>query len=284
MRDFGDERRCDFFDGRHQSAINCMLISSDKQRLISGGIDGIIKIWCLQSGLLIKSLPNIYNDKTWSIKSMINLPNTNEILICSKLRVLRVLNLATYAFTLELKGHLWGVSCAELLTNETLLSGSFDNTIKVWNLKSRRCVETLTFRKSLFALAKIDESKFVCANNDTLQIWNANGDGKFEAIQTISSDLGFFNDLKVDVNANILITSSLKLIVIRSLSDFKCIFKLSLDVLRTYARSIEILPENRLIIATQNNTLAMWCLTTRRLLNEFNGHSSLVNKLQIYIF
>ena len=47
MRDFGDEMRCDFFDDRHQSAINCMLISSDKQRLISGGTDGIIKIWCL---------------------------------------------------------------------------------------------------------------------------------------------------------------------------------------------------------------------------------------------
>jgi WD40 repeat protein len=103
-----------------------MLISLDKLKLISGGIDGIIKIWCLLTDLLIKSLPNIYNERTWSIKSMINFLNSNEILICSRLRVLRVLNLS--AFILELKEHLWSVSCAELLTNEILLSGSFDNT------------------------------------------------------------------------------------------------------------------------------------------------------------
>jgi hypothetical protein len=66
-------------------------------------------------------------------------------------------------------------------------------------------VELLTFKKSLFILAKINESKFVCANNDKHgYTWNANSDGKFEAMQTITSDLGFFNDLKVDVNANIL--------------------------------------------------------------------------------
>ena len=284
MRDLRDESRYDFFECNHQSPVNYILISSNNQMLISGDIDGFIKIWSLQSGLLIRSVANSYSNKNWGIKCMINLPGSDEILICSKLAILRVLNLITFEFSHEFKGHTWTVSCAQLFTNQLVLSGSFDKTIKVWNLNRQTCIQTLQSKTSVFILAKIDDVKFVSANKEMFDLWQMNSDEKFECIQTIPSESGFFNDLKLVLSSNLLITSSPKLIVIRNLNDFKCVLKLSLNR-ASFSRSIEILPEHeRLIVATQNNTLELWSLKTGRLLNRFKDYSSLINKMQVCVF
>ena len=90
MRVLRDESRCDFFESKHSSPVNCILISSNNQMLISGDIDGFIKIWCLQNGLLIRSVANSYSNTNWGIKCMINLPVADEILICSKSAILKI--------------------------------------------------------------------------------------------------------------------------------------------------------------------------------------------------
>ena len=56
MRDIQSPTQFDFFDGKHDGGVNCTLISSDSQKLISGGSDGCIKMWDLKTGLLLKSI------------------------------------------------------------------------------------------------------------------------------------------------------------------------------------------------------------------------------------
>ena len=90
MRELRDESRCDFFESKHSSPVNCILISSNNQMLNSGDIEGFIKIWCLQNGLLIRSVPKSYSNTNWGIKCMINLPVADEILICSKSAILKI--------------------------------------------------------------------------------------------------------------------------------------------------------------------------------------------------
>ena len=56
MRDIQSPTQFDFFDGKHDGGVNCLLITSDNQKLISGGSDGCIMMWDLKTGLLLKSI------------------------------------------------------------------------------------------------------------------------------------------------------------------------------------------------------------------------------------
>ncbi|RNA25793.1 sulfur controller-2 [Brachionus plicatilis] len=44
---------------------------------------------------------------------------------------------------LRLNGHTKGVNCLQLIDKNTLASGSWDQTIKIWNFKNSECINTL---------------------------------------------------------------------------------------------------------------------------------------------
>ena len=99
MRDFQDSSQFTLFDGKHDGSVNCLLVSSDNQKLISGGKEGCIKIWDIKTGLLLKSISNsTSNNDCWNIKCMANTPQSSEILIGSTLSDIRALDLNTLTF------------------------------------------------------------------------------------------------------------------------------------------------------------------------------------------
>lgn len=44
---------------------------------------------------------------------------------------------------LYLEGHSSSIHCIQILSDEMLVSGSADNTIKIWNFKNGDCIKTL---------------------------------------------------------------------------------------------------------------------------------------------
>ena len=98
MRDIQNPSQFDFFDGKHDRSVNCLLITFDNQKLISGDSEGIIKIWDIKTCVLIISVFNSTSTKDiWSIKCMINSPQSNEILIGSTFSFIRTLDLNTFS-------------------------------------------------------------------------------------------------------------------------------------------------------------------------------------------
>ena len=170
------------------------------------------------------------------------------------------------------------------MTDEILLSSSSDLTIKIWNLDSTKTsLQTIDCAQDeAMILRKINETTFACLSYDGLiKIFSS---GKecilFKCYKTINQNSGYAKDLKVCSDINVLICP-FKVIHLYSLTDFTCVGTLSQNIF-FFARSIAILPNNRLIAANKNQTLQIWCLKTCQSLSIHKDHSSLTNNILFY--
>jgi len=77
-------------------------------------------------------------------------------------------------FTLE--GHKNEITCLIKLNKTTIISGSFDTNIKIWDLISGECKSTLgdvNHQYYIYCLEKINENHIASGNNNkTIEIWN----------------------------------------------------------------------------------------------------------------
>ena len=283
MRFLDGESRFDFFNGKHERNVNCILISADNKKLISGGVDGFIKICDLATGVLIKSIANVDNGKKWGIKCLINSPGSNEIFFGSNLNEIRTLDLRTYEIKrFTKKSHSKLISNLEFLTNDILLSSSTDFTIKVWSLNEKKCLQTIDFEQyEPRCLCKIDNSKFAFGISKKILVFSSNQNGIFSYFKTLLKyAYGYINELKVSTNLNLLISIS-NLVHLWSLDDFTCLGCLSPND-SSYPLSFETLSNYRLIILNTNDTLELWCLKTLKSMKIFNDYPSLSNKIISY--
>jgi len=59
------------------------------------------------------------------------------------------------------------------LNDEIFCSGSFDKTIKFWNIKKGKCIQTLKGHQgNVICLIKLKDNSFAsCSNDQTIIIW-----------------------------------------------------------------------------------------------------------------
>jgi hypothetical protein len=237
-----EESKLQFFKDKHETDVNCILLSSNNQKLISADKNGTIKVWDVRTTELLRTVYNEFDGIIWSIKCMINSEKRpNEILIASTLSDIRILDLNTYTFTSRLKAHTRRISCLEFLTQQILLSSSSDFTIKIWNLDSTRskCLQTIEFlQNEIKCLRKINETSFACLFDDGLiKILSSDRERiEFKCCKTLF--FGYSRDLKVCSDLNLLLIAS-KVIYLYSLTDFTCVGTLRQNTF-SYALSMEI--------------------------------------------
>ena len=285
-RNLENESRWEFFDGKHDGAVICILISTDNQKLISGGSDGFIKIWDLKTGALLNSVSNTKTGSIWSVRCLVNSPRSNEIFFGSNHQYIRSLDLNTCEVKFFAQnGHASLICCLQFLTNDILLSSSKDLTIKVWSLNDEKCLQTIMFGKCEYnRLRKINDSIFAHSFDKRIKIFSSNKYGYFSCIKTLANDTikSHIRELKVSQELNLLVSSS-DLIHLWSLVDFTHVASLRPNEF-SFSRSIEILPKNRLIVANSNDTLELWCLKTGKSLKLLKDHSPLSIKIISYIY
>ncbi|MBD2028165.1 WD40 repeat domain-containing protein [Leptolyngbya sp. FACHB-711] len=166
----------------HSNRIWSIAFSPNGQSLASGGDDHAIKVWDVRTGQCIK---------TWK-------GHTNEIL-CLALHTehalmatghedetIKLWDLKTGQVIKTLRGHrdrVWAVAFspqstetdANELNQAILVSGSGDNTIKVWNWKTGQCLQTFEGHTSwIWSLAFSPNSKqLVSGSYDaTVKLWD----------------------------------------------------------------------------------------------------------------
>lgn len=71
-----------------------------------------------------------------------------------------------------LRGHTNGVMCLQFDDN-ILATGSYDSTIKIWNIDSGECIQTLRGHTSGIRAIQFDNNKLISGSLDqTLKVWN----------------------------------------------------------------------------------------------------------------
>ncbi len=110
---------------------------------------------------------------------------------------MRIFNLETGQLIKEFKNiHSSWISCIEFLSNDVLLTGSADNTIKLINLKSGKIISTLKGHTNFVeCIAVVSEDTIISGSTDkTIKLWNIN---KNENIFTFTGHSNSVNCIQV---------------------------------------------------------------------------------------
>jgi WD40 repeat protein len=170
---------------------------------------------------------------------------------------------------------------------QTLVSGSDDKTIKVWNLHSGELLKTLTGHLSSWflgvsvvcvAISPDGQMLVSGAGDKTIKVWNLHSG---ELLKTLTGHSKTVNSVAISPNGQTLV----------SVSDDETIWVWNLhsgELLRTLTghskmvRSVAISPDGQTLVSVSNDkTIKLWNLHSGELLRTLTGHTSGVNSLAI---
>jgi WD40 repeat protein/serine/threonine protein kinase len=132
------ERR---FSG-HQGAVTSMAFSPDAKRLISGGVDGTVRLWDIESGKEVMPRPG----HTTAVQSVALSKDGRYVLTGGADQTVRLWDLASSMPGREVRpfpGHVGAVVSVHFLPNGRVLSGSADGTARIWDLENGKPIRQL---------------------------------------------------------------------------------------------------------------------------------------------
>jgi WD40 repeat protein len=186
--------------GKHANWVKCIAVITLKRsptnvppekRIISGSDDGTLKIWNLQTRNLDATLIN----SPFGVFSVIAL-NNGQIVYGLSNGSLRVCNITflkgEHNFDecndenmYELEGHTNGIYSLVSLLDGRIASGSSDNTIRIWNLKTKKCDAILrgsgNDANAIYCINVLANGQIISGSRvGTLEIWNPQENNTYE--------------------------------------------------------------------------------------------------------
>ena len=159
-------------------------------------------------------------------------------------------------------------TCILIIPNNKFISGSEERTIKLWDLNSFECLNTVTngLRFSTFCL--ISNNQIACGcGNGSISIWDLNNLSMlklFKAHHDTIKCLKFFDQSKLISCSN----RNDKLIKIWSLETFECIKVINGDWYRI--NYIDFTSDGNLFSCSKDGTIKVWQLETGKMLKSID--------------
>ncbi|PIN23520.1 WD40-repeat-containing subunit of the 18S rRNA processing complex [Handroanthus impetiginosus] len=211
--------------------------------------------------------------------------------VATSVEQVRVYDLASMSCSYVLTGHTDVVLCLDTCVPSSgrtlIVTGSKDNTVRLWESQSQRCIGIGIGHMGAvgaIAFSKKNRNFFVSGSSDrTLKVWSLDG---------ISDDVGEVSNLKAkavvaahdkDINS-IAIAPNDSLVCSGSQDRTACIWRLpdlvSVVVLKGHKRgiwSVEFSPVDQCVItASGDKTIKIWAISDGSCLKTFEGHTSSV--------
>ncbi|XP_015697969.1 probable serine/threonine-protein kinase nek2 [Oryza brachyantha] len=161
----------------HSWNITCLDVHPTEPYLLSAGMMDVIKMWDWNKGWeCIKTFDMQSFQQPNGI--LFNPHDTRKFAVASMMGI-QVWNFRTSRREFTLSGHESLVNCFDYFTHgsqQYIITGSFDKTAKIWDCKSRTCVQTL--------VGHMDRVTCVCSHPDlpilltgsfdeTVRVWNS---------------------------------------------------------------------------------------------------------------
>ena len=200
---------------KHQDWVSSILLISNN-KFVSGSFDKTLKIWDLNSFECLNTLGNgkkvsfmclisnheiacgcddgfinIWNLNSLDVRSIkahdncvvcLKLIDTTKLASCSSR--IKIWDLQTLKCIQTLDGHSNLICSLESITNEFLLSCSEDQSVKLWNVNTGECLNSIDFDNRVYSIKLF--------NNDLVAVGLGNGDviiinSQIEKVKVISS-------------------------------------------------------------------------------------------------
>jgi len=172
-----------------------------------------------------------------------------------------------------LKGHTNGVMCLQF-DHQTLITGSYDATVKVWDIKTGKEIRTLVGHSQGIRCLQFDEAKLITGSLDkTIKVWNWRTG---EMIRTLTGHsqgvIGLHMADKLLASG-----SSDNTIVVH---DFNHYQRTTLRGHTDWVNAVRIdLPSRTLFSASDDMTVKLWDLDTHRCIRTYEGHVGQVQQV-----
>lgn len=171
------------------------------------------------------------------------------------------------------KGHENGVTCLQFDDN-ILATGSYDTTIKIWNIESGEVIRTLRGHSGAVRTLQFDDSKLISGSFDkTIKIWNWQTGECLSTLQCHTEGV-----LSVHFDGRTLVSGSID----KSVKVFNFDTKQSL-VLRghtDWVNHVRLDPPSRVVFSASDDlSVKLWDLDSKRCIKTFLGHVGQVQQV-----
>ncbi|USP77701.1 uncharacterized protein yc1106_04975 [Curvularia clavata] len=172
-----------------------------------------------------------------------------------------------------LKGHTNGVMCLQF-DDEVLITGSYDATVKVWDIKTGQVLRTLTGHSQGIRCLQFEDSKLITGSLDnTIKIWNWRTGALIKTLNAHTQGvIGLHMADKLLASG-----SSDNTIVVHDFTQMK---RTTLLGHTDWVNSVKLdIPSRTLFSASDDMTVKLWDLDTRRCIRTYEGHVGQVQQV-----
>ena len=183
---------------------------------------------------------------------------------------------------ITLKGHAAPVQAATISADgKTLVSGSWDNTIKIWDLATNAIANTLnghSLRIRQVAISPDGQTLASASDDKTLMLWDL-ATGSLKA--TLRGHSGHVYAVAISADGKIAVSGSEdKTIKVWDLATGEVLATLRGH--KGQVRAIAISPDNQTLVSgSSDRSIAIWNLQTGSKVGSLEGHTDLVRALAI---
>jgi WD40 repeat protein len=162
----------------HSDTVSCIAFSTCGNKILSGSYDQTVRVWDIKSGLCNK----IIECDGLEVDALAVVRNETSVILGESTwqdedyAHLRILNYASGETFGELEGHTAKISSIRIgIDNKKIVSGSWDKTIRVWDLESGECTHAFYGNTALVNSISIDSKKdrvFSGSLDGTIRVWD----------------------------------------------------------------------------------------------------------------
>lgn len=180
----------------------------------------------------------------------------------------------------QLNGHTSYISTLVVLPDGRLASGSYDNTIRIWDIESRRCVATLTGHTiGISSLQVLPDGRLASGSWDnTIRIWDLKS---HLCLAVLSEHTEWIDTIQVLSDGRLASGSWDKTIRIWDLKSHSCV-----AILEGHTKAIQILHalhDGRLVSGSWDNTIRIWDTQSHSCVATLEGHTGFVHTFQVLL-